>query len=407
MGRKVRLIKESDFINSNIAEYEKRMESKFVKSQETIANYVTYFHIAVNQTTTDSGFKNIEKLIGPNSPIKYKEIKEFPLYGLEQIIFDLENEEEGLNISYEADVTLLPNTIQPYPDDLFIIPYLKKPYIFRVTAIKYDNIKSHNYYQISIKLESTEPEVLEALQRQIIERNTCDSSHIGTDFNCIVQDDIQDIINKVETVIDDLMDEYYTLFYSKRFNCFLLSETITDTDIKIVYDRLVNMFIQNQSLFNERDIYNTIFLTNEDYDGTFERDYHLSFFNCLENCTTKRLKDGYAYTTFYIQRPDSVFNINYLPALGMRPLNNEGEPCPGLCYIPPILTDGIKMNKPTCNTLFDIIIMWFNGSYKNVYSLPLNKWEGIFVDKSVHHYVLVPAAIYCLKQFVKYYVRKQ
>lgn len=404
-----KLIKESQFLNENVAQYEKRMESKFITSQESVPNYITYYHICNNQSTTDSGFKNVEKLIGPNSPIRYKEIKEFPVYGLEQIIFDLDNNEEGLNITFEGDVTILPNTIQPYPDDLFVIPYLKRPILFRVTGIRYDNIKSHNYYQISMSLESTDIEVIEALERQIIERCTYVGSHIGSEFNCIVQDDVLDIINKIEGIRDDLMEEYYTLFYSKRFNAFLLKENITADTIELMYDRLVNMFIQHESLFNERDIYKTIFLTNEDYDNSFEIDFHNSFFNCLEKCTIKRLRDAYCYRLSYISRPDSVFTIHSLPALGMRayPVLSEQDICPSQCYIPPVLIDAIKMNKEVDKEIFNIIIMWFNGSYKNPYKLPIKDWEDIFLDKTVHDYILAPAALYCLREFVNYYVRKQ
>lgn len=404
-----KLIKESQFLNENVAQYEKRMESKFVKVQETVANYITYYHICNNQSTTDSGFKNVEKLIGPNSPIRYKEIKEFPVYGLEQIVFDLDNAEEGLNLTFDTDITILPNTIQPYPDDLFIIPYLKRPILFRVTGIRYDNIKTHNYYQISVTLESTEYEVLEALERQIIDRATCVEEHIGTEFNCIVQDDILKVIEDVEKIRDDLMAEYYTIFYSKRFNAFLLRENVTRDTIELTYDRLVNMFIQRQSLFNERDVYKTVFLTNEDYDDSFELDYHNSFFTCLEKCTMKRLRDAYCYRTTYINRPDSVFSIHSLPALGMRayPVLSLEDVCPTQCYVPPILTEAIKMNKTLDKEIFNIIVMWFNGTYKNPFELPLKDWIDIFLDKSVHDYVLAPAAIYCLREFVKYYVRKQ
>lgn len=404
-----KLIKESQFLNENIAKYEKRMESKFVTSQDTVPNYVTYYHIAINRSTTDSGFKNVEKILGPNSPIRYKEIKDFPLYGLEQVVFDLDSAEAGLTLTFDGDATLLPNTIQPYPDDFFIIPYLKRPYLFRVTGIRYDNIKSHNYYQINYTLESTESEVYDALLNQVIERNTCLQNHIGSEYNCVVNDDILTIIDKIEKIRDDLMTEYYTLFYSKRFNAFLYKEIITDDKMDVVYDRLVNMFIHKQSIFNERDIYKTIFLTNEDYDETFERDYHNSFFVCLEKNTIKRLRDAYCYRTTYITRPDSVFPINAISALGMRayPIIDPADICPSQCYIPPILLEAIKMNKKVDNDIFNIIVMWFNGSYKDPYKLPIRDWENIFLDKTVHDYVLAPAAIYCLREFVKYYVRKQ
>ena len=74
-----KFIKESNFLNDNVFAFEERLNSQYTRILDMKATYTTYFHINTENSTTDVGFENI----GENSPLKFNEIKEFPLYGIE------------------------------------------------------------------------------------------------------------------------------------------------------------------------------------------------------------------------------------------------------------------------------------------------------------------------------------
>ena len=95
------IIDEQKMVNDNTFEYETRIQSPTARLLETTQTYVTYYHIDVDESTTDTGFKDVASIIGWRSPIKFNKIENFPLYGLEQIALQLQDEEQVLDTSYE------------------------------------------------------------------------------------------------------------------------------------------------------------------------------------------------------------------------------------------------------------------------------------------------------------------
>ena len=114
---------EKALINNNIFKYEDKLNSQYTRFLDQTPTYVTYYNINSIETTVDLGFSNVEKILGNGSPIKYSEVKNLPVYGMEQIQLQLDEDEEGLNSSFDAELIILPDTIQPYPDDFFIIEH--------------------------------------------------------------------------------------------------------------------------------------------------------------------------------------------------------------------------------------------------------------------------------------------
>lgn len=144
------ILQDKVFLNANIFQFEKRLESQYTIFLDKIPTFVTYYHISVNNSMTDSGFLNVDEIVGNDSPIKFQKIDDFPIYGIEAIQLDLSDEDEGLNSSYESEGIILPNTIKPLPNDYFTITYLSKEYIFMVNNIDYDTIKSNNFDKFNI-----------------------------------------------------------------------------------------------------------------------------------------------------------------------------------------------------------------------------------------------------------------
>ena len=84
-----------------------------------------------------------------NQDIKYNEIKNFPVYDFQAVQLAIEEQEEGLDTEFESELTILPNTIKPYPHDFFVLEHKGREFLFEVNEVNYDTIKSHNYYKVT------------------------------------------------------------------------------------------------------------------------------------------------------------------------------------------------------------------------------------------------------------------
>ena len=108
---------------------------------------LTYFHINEEYTTLDEGSKQNYAFSGSDSPIYYDKIINFVAYGTgNRIEVNLNREDFGLMAdTIEGELAFLPNTIRPYPGDLFTMKVIDSDYaLFKVTEVNIDTINNGN-----------------------------------------------------------------------------------------------------------------------------------------------------------------------------------------------------------------------------------------------------------------------
>ena len=180
-------INEMNAINENAFIYEDRIKSPSARLLDTTQTYTNYFHINNNETTTDAGFIDVEEYLGNRSPVRFGKIENFPIYGLEQIVIQLQEDDIGLDGNYEGEAIILPGTIKPVQNDFFTIPILKDSYVFRVTDIQYDNVMPDNFYKITFKLEYIDSDYIKQLEEQTVDEYVCVLDNYGTEEKCIIE----------------------------------------------------------------------------------------------------------------------------------------------------------------------------------------------------------------------------
>ena len=116
---------ESTMLDGNIFKFEERLHSQVNKYIENGAILTTYFSQDENSSTVDRGLKDIDSLFGKNSPLRYSEINNFPLYGFGQSNPNNSDEQQIEDINVEGECIILPTTIVPKPMDFFIVKHLK------------------------------------------------------------------------------------------------------------------------------------------------------------------------------------------------------------------------------------------------------------------------------------------
>lgn len=386
------LISDKEFLNDSIFLHEKRLESQYtIFFDNKTPTFTTYYHINNLNSITDSGFFNVERIIGSESPIRFQRIDNFPIYGIESIKPDLSDDDAGLTSSFDGDAIILPNTIQPLPNDIFIISYLGTDFIFMVTEVNYDTIKSNNFYSINYTLRS--PTDISNIEKQVLEKYDCIFQNIGTEDKCLIRSDEYEKITIVTDWIKKVSREYKSLYYNTRFNSFLY-----DTGRGVaLYDKYLTHFININGIFTDKNTYNTLHLSNEDYTNTFVSEYEDCIYQFIEDCDIAHV-DYMRALHWTISYPDSVFNFYRADDVRSVFINNTGDQE----YIPDAVISNIKTNVITNekDIFGNILIKYFNDSLNTIDDIDISglmkyKIRYIYLD-----FIMIPIAIYCLKKTI-------
>lgn len=214
-------VNEQRMIEENTFQYEERIKSPTSRFVDTTPTFTTYYHIDIDETTTDTGFIDVASIIGHRSPIRFNKIENFPIYGLDQIVLQIQEEEAGLDGNYEGEATILPSTIKPLQNDFFIIPILKDAFVFRVTDIQYDTIMPDNFYKINFKLEYIDYDKIDEIEKQKTEEYVCVLENIGTESNCILEKSSFTKIKEIKKCIMKWLISIHLCFIMKDIMYFL------------------------------------------------------------------------------------------------------------------------------------------------------------------------------------------
>ena len=396
-------IDEERFIVDNIKLLDERVQSPITRFIEQSPTFVTYFHINVNESTTDEGFMDVDSVIGNSSPIKYQKVTNFPIYGLDQIITQLEETDVGMDISYEGEAIILPNTIKPLPNDYFIIEYVGSHILFRVTDISYDNIRPDNFYKIVFKLDAIDKDKKNTLEEQVHDTYTCVLENIGSENRCIIQEEFKELLDKIDAMYSDMVSLYLSLFYDDRYNI-LLGEL---SDGNYLYDPYMCMFINSHKLFINKNSLSTIFL-EEDHviDNKKKLRYEKSMYRFFERRDIKLIKPFY-YTLFkgstkqesaFCKWSDeSVYVVNTMNI----PIGLDDDTVKRIFSDNTI--DVIRLNGPTTSKYLELIKRYIrNEESLSIYDIDLTLNEELIqLDANLEMFFITPILLYIIKQIIQ------
>lgn len=393
-------------VNNNIFKYEDKLNSAFTRFLETTPTYVTYYNINTVESTVDLGFANVDKILGPQSPLRYSEVKNLPIYGMEAIQLDVDDGEEGLNGSYDGgELIVLPDTITPYPDDFFILEHKGHKFLFRVTGVNYDTIKSNNFYKISFTIKYVTEEDSVKILNQVTEKFTCVVGNIGTEDRCIIEDDVYELLQRMQYLYDDIAERYKLFYYHKKYNVILFNDVTNGIHI---YDRYINAFIQKHGLFYDKQTHRTIYLNNEDDTCCFPIEYDSSLFRTFE--TRKKLK-RYSYNNFRLQDVKDLYSVfNYYRAKVFSIRFRDGS----IEYFPHQIIDAIVSGEivDTDDYIFDeadkLIVKYMNDQIDSIFNIDMDALEEFtYYTPTWVNMIKVPLLLYTMKGYYKLFIKKQ
>ena len=247
---------------------------------------VTYYKIDKTISTTELGTNTIDQQLGPNSPLRFNRIDNFPVVGLKEFNPSIEQMDGQLmDLSIEMEITIYPNTIKPDPFDYIVYRINSRNFIFMVTGFEFNTIKSNDYYKINIILKDIDnDDYPKMLELQTIKYFRAKLDTIGTEERCILESRTFDSILEIDDIRKKLTDEYADVFYDTRLNSIYYTN---DTGV-ILYDPYVTKFFINNDLFDTRK--HNLVLVNYDRRPSVEVNYRKSLFYNLEEKSISTVK---------------------------------------------------------------------------------------------------------------------
>lgn len=379
------------YINGNIFEFEKRLESQYTIFLDKNPTFVTYYHISNINSTADNGFQDVESVLGKNSPVCFQRIDDFPIYGIENIKLDLSEEDQGLTSSYSGDGIILPHTIRPLPNDFFSITYLDKEILFVITSIDYDTIKSNNFYKIEFSIKYVEDNGwIDNFERQTIEIYDCIFQNIGTEDKCLIKHDEYQKIVHLEEAYSHLLDEYMTAFYSKRFNSLLFN----DPDNNYMYDKYLTHFVTKNNLCNRKNTYQTYMMSNEDPNHRTHIEYYYTLYDAIERRDLTKLRYPRYFKT-KILSPESIFSFYNATNVYSVMYIDTGN----ASIIPDDVIDNIRANSvPDNYGVFEkLLIDYFNDNISTIYTLPIDEIQEYHLQYELSDFIYIPIVLFILR----------
>jgi hypothetical protein len=388
-----KFVEEKAIIETYLDNYVKTTND-FSRFIEGSPNFVTYYSKDVQASTEDMTLGGVLEVIGSESPIKFNKIENFPIYNMEEVSPNLEfGDDTGLDTTVESTAIILPNTIKPLPNDYFMVNYLNKNYLFRVSNVEINNIHNRVYYKISYYLSNSDVNILE--ERQLTDSYKVVYENLGKEAKSVIKESDFLLLNNLDDVYAKLRDFYIKFFYNKDYNTFLYKDRM--------YDNLLMKFIANNSLF----IKTRTFLKNikiesllkEDMDAFFI--YESSLYSALENRDTDELSNLF-YVPRIITDKSSIFALfrNKYEVNEMVYTNDESlDPYPlfGSDFVEKI--QNRELYESTDGHEFQIknfIIQFLNNTLikEDLVSYIINKNPRM----SLANYILIPCVLFIIKE---------
>lgn len=302
--------KELDYINECIDTREKLDYTQYCRFLDNAPITITYYNQSRVESTVDEGFHNTNEFAGDDSSIRYNKIENVPLYAVGASQIEMNEDETGLKPGFASEGILLPNMFMPIANDFFVISYMDRHILFKVTDVNPGTIKSNEYFKISFKFNKIEADDELDIEEQVSSEYVTIFDNIGTEDKVVIEKEVYIQIEKYKTIIHTMKNRYIETFFYNKLNSFLCHYKFNNED-KLVYNKYLTNFCIKNKLFFEKNQYETIYLEIEVSKGRmFEKEYNDSLFKSIEESSVELIKThkNFMFPKFINEKTNVFFN---------------------------------------------------------------------------------------------------
>ena len=385
----------NDTVHSLLGAMNSAIKNNYYKYSDKPPTPVEYFHINNQASSLDEGSRLAFNNIGDDSPFRYNLIHNMMLYGLEQFQLPYASEDFGVESqAIEGEAIILPNTITPYPDDQFCIPYLKKQIIFKITHVEPDTLEDgSNIFKVSYRSSTSK---LSKLQMQVVDEYELIMNNVGTELNPILKSSVVDFMKEIDQHLVFLKQFYKRLFYNKRVQTFTFQYKND-----IFYDPYMIEFLRKNKILEGDGEY--IYIQHQTVlEPLFPAYYNKTMFACLENKDLVHVDQyeimgaGRGITnefTIFANRMEPYWEIYYNYPVGYEVL--DMIPCFKRILIDHIIGEELIETK---YTYYNIIIKYMLDV--DINENDVKELDFFFFFNSSLLFYAIPCIIYCLERYM-------
>jgi len=389
------IINQQQQIDNSVYQYEQRIKSPFAKYLDQTPVFVTYYHVDNGLSTVDTGYRDVKSIVGDQSPIGFRKIENLPLYGIDPVQVQLEIDDQGIDGNHTGDCVVMGKTVKPLANDFFIIPTIKEPLIFRVTAIQYDSAISNSYYRIEYMLEYIDEEISDQLDSQVIKEYTCVFDNIGTDEGCLIEKGALTVLNKVKEMYADIASTYFSIYYNERHNVFL-GEFAPHM---YLYDIYQTLFINKHKLFNERNNLEALILTPQYTDQRLRIKYEKSVYKFIERKNKDLIKNFYFIKYPGVTQKESSFARWSDPTIWIADICENDKAVDKTAIFSDSYIASVKINGVQKNDWAKLIQSYIRGEEIKITDIPLTLNDELLqLNGDIELFYMGPIILYILKE---------
>lgn len=372
------------------------LHNQYYKFNDKAPTTVTYYNINVESSNLDEGTGTTYSYTSLDSSIRFNKIKDFILFGIDRIQVQFESNDFGVESDViEGEAVLLPNTIQPFPQDYFLINHLNKDYLFKVTNVSLDTLPNGtNTYKINYRLSVTNSDI----EKLVVQHFTMISDNVGTNLAAIIKDDDYDFCYRLEKINDYLKKIYRSLFYSDKAQTFIFSY-----DNKNFYDPYCLEFIIKHELMKTNEL-QYLHIEHQLWTGKlFPLEYTKTFFYSLENKSNINSINNPSYEATLITDETSLLS-RFIEPYYLVHFHKMGARYPVFTFDDntiQIIKDKDFYKIDSINYFKNILIIYFNNM--NFDERTFEVYENFDFNNipAYEMYYYIPAAIYIFEQEIQ------
>lgn len=404
----------SEFINKEMQMYASNKVGQYSKFLNKNPIFVTYYSVNEAGTTTDVGTGAIDSEIGPNSPIKYNRIDEFPIYGLPELKPDVLYDETGYDIELNAsDIIVLPNTVIPRSSDyVFVtIPNNDTSFLFRVNGFEHNTVQSKDFYIISLELKRVSVNANTEIEKQVVEGYMCIFENIGTQDKCLVTTDNVEKLETLYAFIDEITGAYKSMFFYNPVGNLAYRD---NSDI-LFYDMYLSKFLTDTQVLYKPNSHDTLISSYDDVvPFNFDLMFNKTLWYTIVTKSTSFLENYiYCYASEFSKKV-SPFKLNNEPCYSYKVFVSDTVVDPSSSaitydffeeYFPFQLISDIKAKTLTVGSSYvDTLI--FNFVTSTVTTIDYDKLRVEIFNPSRKNLLYIPIIIYIIKDMIHSYFSK-
>lgn len=375
---------------------------------------VNYYNINTEKSTLDPGLKITYDDFANESSLRFNLIYDFYLYGLDRLSISLENGDFGVSgeDSLTGEAIILPDTIQPYPGDRFVINMIDHTYVFMVNHVNIDTFDNGaNYWKIEFHMAHINSDFFTNIL--VVNEYNFISGNIGTKFSPVLLKSKWDVCKNLDDVSVAIKRLFKGLYFNDKVQTytFVYLYTIKQSSMgsEFFYDPyMIEFCIKNKILNN----------TGENYDfidhktslrPEFGIKYSRSIWRIIELREKKELPScKHSSSAMYIDDPGTIFGTRFENYFELT--YNDPDPVAEMVAPAIDILDQQVIGHILDNQLFDpnskfgkynLLVKYFNFN-DNIELEDIVPLERIIeTENNMENYFLLPMIIYVLEFYIK------